>query len=66
MAGELLVSIAQKKSLGFLLDANRELLDVPGLIAVMIVILVVGITVDALVFAQLDKRLRRRWGLALD
>jgi NitT/TauT family transport system permease protein len=66
MAGELLVIIANKKSLGFLLDANRELLDVPGLIAVMIVILVVGITVDALVFAQLDKRLRRRWGLALD
>jgi NitT/TauT family transport system permease protein len=66
MAGELLVIIANKKSLGFLLDANRELLDVPGLIAVMIVILVVGVTVDALVFAQLDKRLRRRWGLALD
>jgi hypothetical protein len=34
--------------------------------AVMIVILVIGIAVDALVFAQLDKRLRRRWGLALD
>ena len=63
MAGELLVVIANKKSLGFLLDENRQLLDVPGLIAVMIVILVVGITVDALVFAQLDKRLRRRWGL---
>jgi NitT/TauT family transport system permease protein len=66
MAGELLVIIANKKSLGFLLDANRELLDVPGLIAVMIIILVLGVTVDALVFAQLDKRLRRRWGLALD
>jgi NitT/TauT family transport system permease protein len=66
MAGELLVIIANKKSLGFLLDTNRQLADNAGLMAVMIVILFIGIAVDALFFAQLDKRLRRRWGLALD
>ena len=59
-------SIANKKSLGFLLDVNRAAADDAGLIAIMIVILVLGILVDALVFAQLDKRLRRRWGLELD
>ena len=31
--------------------------------AVMIVILVIGIVVDAVFFGQLDRRLRRRWGL---
>jgi sulfonate transport system permease protein len=66
MAGELLVVIANKKSLGFLLDANRQLADNAGLMAIMIVVLMIGIFVDALFFAQLDKRLRRRWGLALD
>jgi NitT/TauT family transport system permease protein len=63
MAGELLVIIAKSKSLGFLLASNRELLDAPGLLATMIVILVIGIVVDALFFAQIEKRLRHRWGL---
>jgi len=63
MAGELLVVIAKQKSLGFLLASNRDLLDAPGLMATMIVILVIGILVDSLFFAQIDKRLRRRWGL---
>ncbi len=31
--------------------------------ATMIVILVIGILVDALFFSQIEKRLRRRWGL---
>ncbi|HEY8093325.1 MAG TPA: ABC transporter permease, partial [Acidimicrobiales bacterium] len=63
MAGELLVVIAKSKSLGFLLASNRDLLDAPGLMATMIVILVIGIMVDALFFAQIEKRLRHRWGL---
>jgi NitT/TauT family transport system permease protein len=63
MAGELLVVIAKSKSLGFLLASNRDLLDAPGLMATMIVILVIGIIVDALFFSQIEKRLRRRWGL---
>jgi NitT/TauT family transport system permease protein len=63
MAGELLVIIAKSRSLGFLLASNRELLDAPGLLATMIVILVIGIVVDALFFAQIEKRLRHRWGL---
>jgi NitT/TauT family transport system permease protein len=63
MAGELLVIIANSKSLGFLLASNRELVDAPGLMATMIVILVIGIVVDALFFAQIERRLRHRWGL---
>jgi NitT/TauT family transport system permease protein len=63
MAGELLVNIAHRSSLGVLLDANRQFADVPGLMATMIVILLIGIFVDALVFGTLDRAVRRRWGL---
>jgi NitT/TauT family transport system permease protein len=63
MAGELLVIIANQPSLGALLDANRQFSDSAGLIATMIVILVIGIAVDALVFGTLDRAVRRRWGL---
>lgn len=64
MAGELLVVIAGKPSVGFLLQQNRNLSDAVGLLAMMIVILVIGIVVDALVFGRLDTAVRRRWGLA--
>lgn len=64
MAGELLVVIAGKPSVGFLLQQNRNLSDAVGLLAMMIVILVIGVVVDALVFGRLDTAVRRRWGLA--
>ena len=63
LAGELIVSIANRQSLGFLLQLNRELADAVGLYGVMIVILVVGVVIDALVFATVEKALRRRRGL---
>jgi NitT/TauT family transport system permease protein len=63
MAGELIVVIAGKPSIGFLLQANRELANAEGLIATMIVILIIGIAVDSLVFGTLDRAIRRRWGL---
>jgi NitT/TauT family transport system permease protein len=64
LAGELIVAIANRKSLGFLLSINRELSDAAGLMAVMLVILSLGILVDSLVFGTLERRLRRRRGLA--
>jgi NitT/TauT family transport system permease protein len=63
MAGELLVVIPNEPSIGFLLQVNRELADSSGLIATMIVILVIGIAVDALLFGTLDRAIRQRWGL---
>ncbi|MEV0150775.1 MULTISPECIES: ABC transporter permease [unclassified Nonomuraea] len=62
MAGELLVIIANRPSLGEQLHFARELADSPGLLATMIVILVIGIFVDRL-FGVADDALRRRWGL---
>jgi NitT/TauT family transport system permease protein len=62
MAGELLVVIAQRPSLGTDLHFARELADAPRLIAVMIVILVIGMVVDGL-FSAVANGVRRRRGL---
>lgn len=62
MAGELLVTIGVS-GVGFLLAEYRNVYDSPALIAVMIVILVIGIVVDAVVFGRLDRWVRRRHGL---
>lgn len=60
MAGELLyVSIG----LGHLLTMGRELNDISQVMAVMIIIIVIGITVDRLIFTKLENRVRERWGL---
>jgi NitT/TauT family transport system permease protein len=63
LAGELIVLIGGKFSLGQQLDANRQLADSPGVIAVMIVILIIGILVDALLFGTIERWIRRRYGL---
>jgi NitT/TauT family transport system permease protein len=62
MAGELLVVIATKTSIGAQLQYARELSDAPRLMAIMIVVFVIGIAVDA-VFEAADRAIRRRWGL---
>lgn len=64
MAGELLVIIAKKQSIGALLTINRSLSDATGMIAWMIVILVIGILADALVFSRFERAVLKRWGLA--
>ncbi len=64
MAGELIVVLGP--SVGFLLQQYRTLADAAGLVAMMIVILVVGILVDALLFGTLDRWVRRRHGLLPD
>jgi NitT/TauT family transport system permease protein len=62
MAGELLVIISQTTSIGVRLNFARELNDAPGLMSTMIVILIIGIAVDAL-FGAADKAIRVRWGV---
>jgi NitT/TauT family transport system permease protein len=63
LAGELIVLIPGQFSLGQQLDANRQLSDSAGVIAVMIVILIIGILVDALLFGTAERAIRRRYGL---
>ncbi len=63
MAGELLVIIANRPSIGVRLQFAREFSDALGLLSTMIVILLIGIVVDLLLFGMLDRAVRRRWGL---
>lgn len=62
LAGELLVQIAGKASLGRELSVSSQNLDYAGMYATMIVILAIGLIADAL-FSATDRRIRRRYGL---
>lgn len=61
MAAELLY---YSLSLGNLLQAGRDLNDAARVMAVMLVIIAVGVTIDRIVFAPAERRVRERWGLA--
>lgn len=63
MAGELLVIVAGQPSIGVMMQNARDLADTASLIAVMIVIFVIGIAIDALFFGTAQRALRERWGL---
>ena len=60
MAAEL---IYESVSLGNLLQQGRDLSDASQVIAVMLVIIVIGVTIDAVIFGPLERSLRERWGL---
>ncbi len=63
MAGELIVIIPGNTSIGVLMQNARDQLDTPALIASMVVVLVIGLAVDALFFSGLERSIRRRRGL---
>ena len=52
-----------KFSLGQSLAASRDLNDYVGMYAVMVMIFLIGITVDSLLFGSADRWIRRRYGL---
>jgi len=62
MAGELIVIVANRPSIGARLQFAREFADARSLLALMLVVLAIGITVDS-GFASADRALRRRRGL---
>jgi NitT/TauT family transport system permease protein len=64
LAGELIVLIAGKTSLGQQLQANKDLNDNIGLYATMVVIFVIGVLVDAVIFGNLERFVKHRYGLA--
>jgi sulfonate transport system permease protein len=64
LAGELMVSIADRPSLGQYLSQSRELGDTSYMIALMIAILAIGIGVDA-VFSRVERGIRRRRGVVV-
>ena len=62
MAGELILLASGGKGLGHLLEANRQLQEADRIFAVMIMIVLVGMTVEA-TFGIIDRRVRGRRGL---
>ncbi len=60
MAGELLFFTL---SLGQLLETGRDLNDVGQVVSVMFVIIAIGVAINSLIFAPLERRVRERWGL---
>lgn len=65
MAGELLVIIPGTQTIGTRLSFARDFSDATGVVAMMVVILIIGILVDSLVFARLERRVLRRRGLGV-
>jgi NitT/TauT family transport system permease protein len=63
LAGELLVLIAGKVSLGQELQGARDFADYRGMYAVMLTIFLIGVVIDALGFGQAERFIRRRYGL---
>jgi NitT/TauT family transport system permease protein len=63
LAGEIIVIIADKPSIGQTLTQARELSDYPRMMAMMLVILILGIAIDATIFGTAERAIRRRWGL---
>jgi NitT/TauT family transport system permease protein len=60
MAGELLYYTL---SLGNLLQTGRDLNDAAEVMAVMLLIIILGVSIDGLFFAPFERRVRERWGL---
>jgi NitT/TauT family transport system permease protein len=64
MGAELLFMV-QAKGVGYLLYQGREFADVAQVLAVMIVMVGVGIIVDRLAFAPIERRVHARFGLTV-
>jgi NitT/TauT family transport system permease protein len=62
LTAELLVLVAGEPSIGVLFQADQDQTDMPSTIAVMIVILILGVLVDA-AFGVANRAIRKRWGL---
>jgi NitT/TauT family transport system permease protein len=62
LTAELLVLVAGEPSIGQLFQSDQDQTDMPSTIAIMIVILILGIAVDA-AFGQANRAIRKRWGL---
>jgi NitT/TauT family transport system permease protein len=63
LAGELIVLIAGKVSLGQELQGARDLNRYQDMYSVMVMIFIIGVVVDALFFGTVERWIRRRYGL---
>lgn len=62
MAAEIFVTILTGFGLGHLLHYGRELNAMDQVIGIMFVVVIIGLAVDATLFAPIERFLHRRWG----
>ena len=62
MAGEIIGIVGHQLSLGQQIQFARDFADAEQLLAILVVIFVIGVLVDAL-FGALERAVRSRWGL---
>lgn len=60
MAGEML---AASKGLGQVLMSGRELADINQVALVMVIIILIGVSIDKLIFGKIENKLREIWGM---
>ncbi len=65
MAGELLLTVPGALSIGVRMQNARDLVDAKAVLSYIIVVLIIGIIIDAL-FNVADNAARKRWGLISD
>ena len=63
LMGAELIFVLKRHGLGHLLSIGRDFGDVAQVVAVMVVMVLIGMAVDRLAFARLERRIRRRFGL---
>ena len=63
MAAEVVGAILDQRAIGVRLEFAGQASNAPELMATMITILAIGILVDSLFFGQIERSIRRRWGL---
>lgn len=63
LAGELLVIIAKKPSLGVRLSFTQQNSDYVAMQAAMVMIFIIGVVIDSALFARFERSIRTRWGL---
>jgi NitT/TauT family transport system permease protein len=62
MAGEIIGIVGHQPSIGQQIQFARDFADTEQLLAIIVVIFVIGVVIDAL-FGAFDGAIRRRWGL---
>jgi NitT/TauT family transport system permease protein len=65
MAAEIYVTMTRNIGLGHMLHYGRELGDMERVLGVMLVIIVIGLIVEKIGFAPVERALHRRWGTGL-
>ena len=63
LMGAEFVFTLDRHGLGLVLGTARDLNDVGGVVGVMIVMVLIGVAADRLIFARVERRVHRRFGL---